>query len=48
MEAAYKLDPKHQGVLETLKSLTFRLRDEEGMMAKYEQYNKALNELKAQ
>jgi hypothetical protein len=48
LEAAYKLDPKHQGVLETLKSLTFRLRDEEGMMAKYEQYNKALNELKAQ
>ena len=48
LEAAYKLDPKHMGVLETLKSLTFRLRDEEGMMAKYEQYNKALNELKAQ
>ena len=48
LEAAHKLDPKHMGVLETLKSLTFRLRDEEGMMAKYEQYNKALNELKAQ
>lgn len=48
LEAAHKLDPKHLGVLETLKSLTFRLRDEEGMMAKYEQYNKALNELKAQ
>lgn len=48
LEAAHKLDPKHTGVLETLKSLTFRLRDEEGMMAKYEQYNKALNDLKAQ
>ena len=45
LEAAHKLDPKHLGVLETLKSLTFRLRDEEGMMAKYEKYKAALEAL---
>jgi tetratricopeptide (TPR) repeat protein len=48
LESAYEIDPKNATVVETLKNLTFRLRDEEGMMAKYEKYNKALNELKAQ
>lgn len=48
LESAYELDPKNAMVVETLKNLTFRLRDEEGMMAKYEKYNKALNELRAQ
>lgn len=48
LESAYEIDPKNATVVETLKNLTFRLRDEEGMMAKYEKYNKALNELRAQ
>ncbi len=48
LESAFELDPKNVTVVETLKNLTFRLRDEEGMMAKYEKYNKTLNELKAQ
>ncbi len=47
LEAAYELNPKSLPTVETLKVLTFRLRDEEGMMPKYEKYNKALEALKA-
>jgi hypothetical protein len=32
--------------VETLKALTFRLRDQEGMMEKYEKYNAIYKELK--
>lgn len=47
LEAAYELNPNSLPTVETLKVLTFRLRDEEGMMPKYEKYNKALEALKA-
>ncbi len=46
LEAAYELNPNSLPTVETLKVLTFRLRDEDGMMAKYEKYNKALEALK--
>jgi hypothetical protein len=46
LEAAYELNPNSLPTVETLKVLTFRLRDEEGMMPKYEKYNKALEALK--
>ena len=47
LEKAYELNPNNLATVETLKVLTFRLRDEDGMMPKYEKYNKALEELKA-
>ena len=47
LEAAYELNPNSLPTVETLKVLTFRLRDEEGMMPKYEKYNKAFEALKA-
>ena len=47
LEAAYEINPNSLPTVETLKVLTFRLRDEEGMMPKYEKYNKALEALKA-
>ena len=47
LEKAYELNPYNLATVETLKVLTFRLRDEDGMMPKYEVYNKALEELKA-
>ncbi len=47
LEAAYELNPNSLPTVETLKVLTFKLRDEEGMMAKYEKYNKALAALNA-
>ena len=46
LEAAYELNPNSLPTVETLKVLTFKLRDEDGMMAKYEKYNKALEALK--
>ena len=48
LEAAYELNPNSLPTVETLKVLTFRLRDEEGMMPKYEKYNKLYEEMKAQ
>ena len=47
LETAYELNPNNLSTVETLKVLTFKLRDEEGMMPKYEKYNKALEALKA-
>ncbi len=47
LEAAYELNPNSMPTVETLKVLTFRLRDEEGMMPKYEKYNKAYEAMKA-
>lgn len=45
MEKAYEMKPEFSFV-ETLKALTFRLRDQEGMMEKYEKYNAIYKELK--
>lgn len=47
LEKAYELNPNDLRTVESLKALTFRLRDEEGMQAKYEKYNKAYEELSA-
>lgn len=44
-EAAIEVKPKHEGTLEYLKSLCFRLRDEEGMMDKYTKYNTLYKEV---
>ncbi len=43
LEKAYELAPNSKPIVETLKLLTFRLRDENGMMAKYEKYKKAFD-----
>ena len=48
LEKAHTLNPKDFSTIETLKILTFRLRDDEGMMPKYEKYNKLYEEMKAQ
>ena len=48
LEKAYELNPKDFSTVETLKILTFRLREEEGMMDKYTKYNKLYEEMKAQ
>ena len=47
LEKSLELRPNDFTTVETLKVLTFRLRDEEGMMPKYEKYNKAFEALKA-
>ncbi len=47
MEKAYEMKPEFSFV-ETLKALTFRLRDQEGMMEKYEKYNAIYKEMKDQ
>lgn len=46
LEKAYEMKPDTFDFIETLKALTFRLRDEEGMMEKYEKYNAIYNEMK--
>ena len=48
LEKAYELNPKDFSTVETLKILTFRLREEEGIGAKSEKYTKIYNEMKAQ
>ncbi len=48
LERAYELKPTDIGAAEYLKSLCFRLRDEEGVMDKYNKYNDIYNTLKAQ
>ncbi len=48
LERAYELKPDDIGAVEYLKSLCFRLRDEEGVMDKYNKYNDIFNTLKAQ
>ncbi len=45
LEKAYELQPDNRGVVETLKSIFFRLRDEEGMMDKYTKYNEILKQM---
>ena len=47
LEKAYELNNNDLRTVESLKALTFRLRDEEGMQAKYEKYNKIFEELSA-
>jgi tetratricopeptide (TPR) repeat protein len=47
LEKAFELNPKDFSTVETLKILTFKLRDEEGMMDKYTKYNKLYEEMKA-
>lgn len=39
LEKAHELDPNNVGTVELLKNVTFRIRELDGMMAKYEQYN---------
>ena len=45
-EKAYELRPDNVDCAQSLKELCFRLRNEEGMMAKYEKYNAAYKKLK--
>ena len=45
LETAYQLDSKHKPTVQALQLATFRLRDEAGMMAKYEKYKAALEAL---
>lgn len=45
LERAYKINPQEVATLELLKNLTFRLKDMEGMEAKYEQYDAAYKAL---
>ena len=47
LEKAHELNPKDFSTVETLKILTFRLREEEGIGAKSEKYTKLYNEMKA-
>ena len=46
LEKSYEANPKNLSTLEVLKSLTFRLREEDGIQAKFEKYNKLFNEAK--
>lgn len=46
LEKAHQLQPKHLDAVNMLKSLSFRLRDEAGMMEKYNKYNELYNQLK--
>lgn len=46
LEKSYEANPKNLSTLEVLKSLTFRLREEEGIQAKFDKYNKLFNEAK--
>ena len=45
LETAYQLNSKHKPTIQALQLATFRLRDEAGMMAKYEKYKAALEAL---
>ena len=46
LEKSYEANPKDVRTLEVLKSLTFRLREEDGIQAKFDKYNKLFNEAK--
>ena len=46
LEKALELKPNDKDTVFNLKQLCFRLRDEEGVMAKYEKYNALYNQLK--
>ncbi len=45
LERAYELDPSEGATVELLKNLTFRLREDEAMNAKYEKYNAILESM---
>ena len=45
LESAYALNPQHKPTIQSLYMIAFRLRDESGMMAKYEKYKAALQNL---
>ena len=45
LERAYEIDPKNPIAIELLKNVTFRLRDEPGMMEKYEKYNELFKQI---
>ena len=45
LESAYALNPQHKPTVQSLYMIAFRLRDESGMMAKYEKYKTALQSL---
>ena len=45
LESAYALNPQHKPTIQSLYMIAFRLRDESGMMAKYEKYKTALQSL---
>jgi TonB family protein len=45
LESAYALNPQHKPTVQSLYMIAFRLRDESGMMAKYEKYKSALQSL---
>lgn len=47
LERAHELKPEDLPTVEYLKSLCFRLRDEDGVMEKYTTYNELFNEMKA-
>ncbi|MBO7331856.1 MAG: tetratricopeptide repeat protein [Alistipes sp.] len=47
LEKAYELNPKDFSTVETLKILTFRLREEDGIGEKSEKYTKIYNDMKA-
>lgn len=47
-EKAHEMHPTDPDVLQTLKSLCYRLRDEEGISAKYEKYNALYNQVKGE
>ena len=47
-EKAYELKPQDGDTLEFLKSLCFRLRDEPGMMEKYNKYNELYKQVKGE
>lgn len=48
LERALELKPNDFDTVNSLKQLCFRLRDEEGIMAKYEKYNALYNQLKGE
>ena len=48
VEKALELKENDPSSLELLKSICFRLRDEEGMMDKYNKYNTLLKEAKGE
>lgn len=48
LEVAYKIDPQNINTLELLKQLCFRLRDEPGILEKYDTYNALYKQAKGQ
>ncbi|MFI3279358.1 MAG: hypothetical protein SNG49_03055 [Rikenellaceae bacterium] len=46
LERAHEIKPEDLGTVEYLKSLCFRLRDDEAIMAKYTKYNELFNQMR--